>query len=71
MIFIKYLLQHQGKRKHAGPYRKTGHNLGLEPNNESEKDEQRRSSPKETDLATNGNAWILQMLWGTCLWRQK
>lgn len=56
MILIKNLVQHQDQRKHAEPYRKIGHNLGLEPKGGNEKDEQRRNSPKETDLATNGNA---------------
>ena len=65
-LLNKPLVQHQDQRKQAEPYRKIGHNLGLEPKGESE-DEQRRNFLKETDLTTNENALILQMLWGTSL----
>lgn len=67
MILSKHLVQQQDRRKHAELYRMIGHNLGLELKGENEKEEQRRNFPKETDLATNGNALILQMLWGTSL----
>lgn len=56
MILIKHLAQHQDQRKLAETYRSLGHDLGLEPKDENEKEEQRRNSPKETDLATSGNA---------------
>ena len=68
IIFIKHLVQCQDQSKHSETYRNTGHNLVLEPKDKKEKDERKQqNSPNETDLATSGNALILQMLWDTSL----